>query len=135
MPNVSNSGRVRGTHAGGGNSGYSIEDGSYVLLEERFLASYLCPNGHAFDIPFHINAEVPAVWPCVKCDESGVNVAADPTALVERVPHPHEPARPGCWYTNKHRADVYSRRTDKELRDVLAERLAVRRADKEAGAW
>lgn len=85
-------------------------------LAPRMLTSFLCPQGHQFDVPFSDEAEeVPVEWECRKCGRTAHRV--DGTAPVAKVV---KPAR-------THWDMLLERRSRAELEDVLAERLALLR--------
>jgi rubredoxin len=81
----------------------------------RRIASYDCPHGHRFAVPFAAEAEVPATWECRVCGASALVVdGARPE------PKKTKPAR-------THWDMLMERRTLEDLEEVLAERLAVLR--------
>jgi hypothetical protein len=83
---------------------------------ERREVSYLCPRGHRVVVPFAADAEVPATWECRFCGQTAVREETSRPA-----PKPSKPAR-------THWDMLLERRTIPELEELLAERLAVLRA-------
>lgn len=84
-------------------------------LAPRQSVSYDCPHGHRFQMQFAAEAEVPAVWECRTCGA--------PSLVVDgREPEPKK-VKP----TRTHWDMLMERRTESDLEEVLAERLAVLR--------
>ena len=52
----------------------SYETDRGTELAPRQSATYDCPNGHRFGVPFAAEADVPAVWECKVCGEGAVIV-------------------------------------------------------------
>ena len=93
----------------------SYENEKSTELAPRQSVSYDCPHGHRFLMQFAAEAEVPGVWECRACGA--------PALVVDgRKPEPKKvkPAR-------THWDMLMERRTESDLEEVLAERLAVLR--------
>lgn len=85
-------------------------------LAPRLMTAFLCPQGHAFDVPFSNEAEeVPVEWECRKCGRMAHRV--DGTAPADKI----------VKHQRTHWDMLLERRSRAELEDVLAERLAVLR--------
>lgn len=82
-------------------------------LAPRQSATYDCPNGHRFTVPFAAEAEVPSVWECKLCGASSLIVDGQ-----RPEPKRTKPAR-------THWDMLMERRTLDDLEEVLSERLAV----------
>ena len=54
---------LRGTRLGT----VSYENEGGVEFAPRQLIPFDCPNGHAFAVPFSVEAELPATWECRVC--------------------------------------------------------------------
>ncbi|HTY71153.1 MAG TPA: RNA polymerase-binding protein RbpA [Actinomycetes bacterium] len=54
---------MRGTRLGA----TSYESDTGVELAPRRWSRYDCPNGHSFEVPFSVEAEVPYTWECRFC--------------------------------------------------------------------
>jgi hypothetical protein len=102
---------LRGTRLGA--TSYETDDG--IDLAPRQDVAYGCPNGHRFDIPFALEAEVPPTWECRVCGAQTVRV--DGEAPEQK---PGKPSR-------THWDMLLERRTVADLEEVLAERLEVLR--------
>jgi rubredoxin len=95
----------------------SYETDRGTELAPRQTASYDCPGGHQFTMPFAAEAEVPAVWECKVCGAPSVIVDGErPEPKKSKPPRTH-------WDM------LMERRTTDDLEEVLAERLAVLRGD------
>ncbi|MCL2553665.1 MAG: RNA polymerase-binding protein RbpA [Actinomycetia bacterium] len=103
---------LRGTRLGA--TSYETDRG--IDLAPRQTVEYACRNGHRFEMPFSVEAEIPPEWECRACGQ---------TALLVDGEGPEEktikPAR-------THWDMLMERRTLEELEEVLAERLAVLRS-------
>ncbi|HEY0559717.1 MAG: hypothetical protein JWM48_1623 [Mycobacterium sp.] len=95
----------------------SYESELATELAPRQKASYDCPRGHVFQVPFAAEAEVPALWECPRC---GAPSLRTDTELPE--PKKVKPAR-------THWDMLMERRTEADLEEVLAERLAFLRGE------
>jgi len=102
---------LRGTRLGA----TSYETDSGIDLAPRQDVQYSCPNGHRFDMPFALEAEVPATWECRVCGAQALRV--DGEAPEEK------PGKP----TRTHWDMLLERRSVEDLEEVLAERLEVLR--------
>ncbi|NCD16418.1 MAG: RNA polymerase-binding protein RbpA [Actinobacteria bacterium] len=94
----------------------SMESEENVEFAPRQLARYDCPNGHVIELPFSLEAEVPAVWEC-RCGEEAIlrdHVKPEPTKPVKQ-PRTH-------WDM------LLERRTREELEVLLEERLELLRS-------
>jgi hypothetical protein len=82
---------------------------------QRQVASYSCPSGHRFGVPFSVEAEVPATWECRLCGAVALrdDGAAPPTSR-------SKPAR-------SHWDMLLERRSIPELEAILEERLEMLR--------
>jgi hypothetical protein len=100
----------------------SYEDERGVEFAERQRVSYTCPHGHAFEMIFSVEAEVPALWDCPKCGAEALRIATDrPEEKVAK------PAR-------THWDMLLERRSIDELQVLLDERLELLRAGRLPGA-
>jgi rubredoxin len=102
---------LRGTRLGA----TSYETDSGIDLAPRQEVAYSCPNGHQFEMPFSLEAEVPAAWECRVCGAQALRVDGD--APQEK---PGKPSR-------THWDMLLERRSVADLEEVLAERLEVLR--------
>jgi hypothetical protein len=82
----------------------------------RSVASYRCPRGHEFHVPFAEDAEFPAVWEC-RFDGTEAQLIDGPEPEAKKVKPPRT-----------HWDMLMERRTIADLEEVLAERLDVLRA-------
>ena len=100
---------LRGTRLGS----VSYESDRHTEFAPRQRTAYDCPEGHATEVPFASEAEIPSTWECKVCGAP---------ALLRNGAQPEEkkgkPAR-------THWDMLLERRTTAELEEVLAERLAV----------
>ena len=46
----------------------SLESEDGVVFADRFIARYVCPNGHEFEVTLSSEATAPATWEC-KCGQ------------------------------------------------------------------
>jgi RNA polymerase binding protein RbpA len=102
---------LRGTRLGA----TSYETDSGIDLAPRQDVEYSCPNGHKFEMPFALEAEVPATWECRVCGAQALRV--DGVAPEEKQGKP----------SRTHWDMLLERRTVADLEEVLAERLEVLR--------
>ncbi|MBS2963008.1 RNA polymerase-binding protein RbpA [Actinocrinis puniceicyclus] len=102
---------LRGTRLGA----TSYETDSGIDLAPRQDVAYSCPNGHLFEMPFSLEADVPAAWECRVCGAQALRV--DGEAPQEK---PGKPSR-------THWDMLLERRSVADLEEVLAERLEVLR--------
>ena len=103
---------LRGTNL----SALSMESDENVVLSERQLVRYVCPQGHVSELPFSVEAEVPAAWEC-RC---GLEAVLD-GGQVEHKPLKH---------TRTHWDMLLERRSIPELEELLEERLTLLRASR-----
>jgi hypothetical protein len=102
---------LRGTRLGA----TSYETDSGIDLAPRQDVKYRCPHGHDFEMPFSVEADVPAAWECRVCGAQALRV--DGVAPEEK------PGKP----TRTHWDMPLERRSVADLEEVLAERLEVLR--------
>ena len=100
---------LRGTRLGS----VSYESDRHTEFAPRLRTAYDCPQGHATEVPFAAEADIPSSWECRVCGQ---------TALLRDGEEPEakkvKPAR-------THWDMLLERRSPDELEEVLAERLAV----------
>jgi len=89
----------------------SYETDRNIELAPRSSASYDCPKGHRFAVPFAAEAEVPASWECRQCGATAVLVGG-PAPEPKKV----KPAR-------THMDMLRERRSTADLEEVLKEQL------------
>jgi ribosomal protein L37AE/L43A len=97
---------LRGARLGG----QSFEDERGIEFAARQRVAYVCPQGHQ-----SAEADVPALWECPRC---GAEALARDTERPE--PKAEKPAR-------THWDMLLERRSEKELEEILAERLEMLR--------
>ncbi len=102
---------LRGARLGG----QSFEDERGIEFAARQHVSYVCKQGHHFEITMSAEADIPALWECPRC---GAEALARDTERPE--PKAEKPAR-------THWDMLLERRSEKELEDILAERLELLR--------
>jgi hypothetical protein len=102
---------LRGTRLGA----TSYETDSGIDLAPRQDVAYSCPNGHQFEMPFALEADVPATWECRVCGAQALRV--DGVAPEEKQGKP----------SRTHWDMLMERRSMADLEEVLAERLEVLR--------
>jgi hypothetical protein len=93
----------------------SYENDESTELAERQIASYGCPNGHRFEVPFSAEADVPALWECRFCGAMATREDSAAPALART-----KPAR-------SHWDMLLERRSIPELEAILQERLELLR--------
>lgn len=97
---------LRGTNL----SALSMESDENVTFSERQTVRYHCPQGHVIELPFSVEAELPALWEC-RCGGE---------AKLENGPEPErKPTKP----VRTHWDMLLERRSIPELEDLLEERL------------
>ena len=107
---------LRGTRLGA----TSYENDRNTDLAPRQEVSFDCPNGHHFSVPFAAEAEIPTTWECRVCGATAMTVTGElPTPKKAKPPRTH-------WDM------LLERRSIEDLEEVLAERLALIRADRGA---
>ncbi|MEI2775638.1 MAG: RNA polymerase-binding protein RbpA [Tetrasphaera sp.] len=94
---------------------FSMETSQNVVPSERQIVVYVCPQEHRIELPFSIEAEIPATWEC-RCGEEALLLDG---ALPDR--KPVKPAR-------THWDMLLERRSIPELEELLEERLELLRA-------
>ena len=94
----------------------SYETDRGIDLAPRQAVEYACQNGHRFEMPFSVEAEIPPEWECKACGAMALLVDGDGPEEKKG-----KPAR-------THWDMLMERRTREELEEVLAERLAVLRS-------
>ena len=102
---------LRGARLGG----QSFEDERGIEFAARQQIGYRCPQEHGFEITMSVEADVPAVWECPKC-----GAEAESTSGIEKIAKPQKPVR-------THWDMLLERRSEKELEDILKERLDLLR--------
>ncbi|NYJ01401.1 hypothetical protein HNR19_002099 [Nocardioides thalensis] len=102
---------LRGARLGG----QSFEDERGIEFAARQQVGYRCAQGHTFEITMSIEAEVPAVWECPRCGSEAVS-----TSGIEREEKVEKPQR-------THWDMLLERRSEKELEEILTERLELLR--------
>lgn len=93
----------------------SLENDVGVDLAPRIEAIYDCPDGRTIIIPFAADADVPPVWEAPGGGEALLRDATRPD------PKPTKPVR-------THWDMLLERRTEKELQELLDERLELLRS-------
>lgn len=102
---------LRGARLGG----QSFEDERGIEFAARQQVGYRCKQGHEFEVTMSVEAEIPAVWECPRCGAEALSTAGIlPEEKVEK------PAR-------THWDMLLERRSEKELEDILKERLELLR--------
>jgi len=102
---------LRGARLGG----QSFEDERGIEFAARQNVAYACPQGHEFEIPMSVEADVPAVWECPRCGAEALSKAG-----LEKVVKAEKPVR-------THWDMLLERRSIKELEEILTERLELLR--------
>ncbi len=91
-------------------------------LAPRRSASYACPKGHQFEVPFSDEVEVPATWECrLHGSESRLVDGSEPEEKKSKPPRTH-------WDM------LLERRTLPELEELLFERLEEMRGRRSRSA-
>ncbi len=102
---------LRGARLGG----QSFEDERGIEFAARQQVGYRCPQGHEFEITMSVEADVPAVWECPRCGAEGMSTSGiEPEVKAEKPVRTH-------WDM------LLERRSEKELEDILKERLELLR--------
>ncbi|QQS00548.1 MAG: RNA polymerase-binding protein RbpA [Austwickia sp.] len=104
---------LRGTNL----SALSMETDENVVLSERQLVRYVCANDHVSELPFSIEAEIPATWEC-RCGQVA--------KLVDGPTPEDKPTK----VARTHWDMLLERRSIAELEELLEERLALLRASR-----
>ena len=106
---------LRGTRLGA----TSYENDRNTDLAPRQEVAFDCPKGHHFTVPFAAEAEVPSTWECRICGATAFTSSAD-------LPAPKKVKPP-----RSHWDMLRERRSIADLEQVLAERLALIRGDRD----
>src|SRR3954463_8775929 len=101
---------LRGTNL----SALSMETDANVVLSERQLVRYVCPEQHIIELPFSVEADVPPVWEC-RC---GLEAKLLDAPGVEQKP---------VKAVRTHWDMLLERRSIPELEELLEERLTLLR--------
>ncbi len=102
---------LRGARLGG----QSFEDERGIEFAARQQVGYRCPQDHEFEITMSVEADVPAVWECPRCGAEGLS-----TSGIVKEEKAEKPVR-------THWDMLFERRSEKELEDILKERLELLR--------
>ncbi len=102
---------LRGARLGG----QSFEDERGIEFAARQQVGYDCPHGHEFEITMSVEADIPATWECPRC--GAVAVSRDGIVAEEKAEKP----------VRTHWDMLLERRSEKELEDILSERLELLR--------
>ena len=102
---------LRGARLGG----QSFEDERGIEFAARQHVGYACPQGHEFEIPMSVEAEVPAVWECPRCGAEALSRDGAHQGGEGREAGPHALGHAA-------RAPLI-----KELEEILTERLELLR--------
>ncbi len=102
---------LRGTKLGA----VSYENDRGVEFAPRSATSFLCPSGHLTEVPFSVEADIPALWECRTCGSTALRVDTEEpepaTKRKQRTP----------WDM------LVERRTVGDLEELLEERLTLLR--------
>ena len=100
---------LRGTRLGA----RSYENDSAVDFAPRQMIAFDCPQGHRFEMPFSVEADLPQTWECRQCGATAMRVDANQTETkAVKPPRTH-------WDM------LLERRSVDDLEVLLAERLAL----------
>ncbi len=102
---------LRGARLGG----QSFEDERGIEFAARQQVGYQCKSGHVFEVTMSDEADIPALWECPKCGSEALS-----TQGVQPEEKNEKPAR-------THWDMLLERRSEKELEDLLKERLELLR--------
>lgn len=102
---------LRGTNL----SALSMETDENVVLSERQITRYVCPNRHINELPFSVEAEIPPVWEC-RC------------GLEAKLVDGPEIEEKAAKAARTHWDMLLERRSVSELEALLEERLTLLRA-------
>lgn len=64
---------LRGTRLGA--TSYETDRG--IDLAPRQTVEYACQNGHRFEVPFSVEAEIPSAWECRFCGQEAMLLDGD----------------------------------------------------------
>ena len=101
---------LRGTNL----SALSMETDENVVLSERQITRYVCPEGHVSELPFSVEADIPSLWEC-RC------------GLEAKLVDGPEPERKPTKPVRTHWDMLLERRSIPELEELLEERLVLLR--------
>lgn len=104
---------LRGTNL----SALSMETDENVVLSERQITRYLCSNNHVSELPFSIEADIPAVWECRCGQEAKLVDGPEPESKPVKAARTH-------WDM------LLERRSIAELEELLEERLELLRSSR-----
>ena len=102
---------LRGARLGG----QSFEDERGIEFAARQNVAYGCPQGHEFEIPMSVEADVPAVWECPRCGAEALSKDG-----LTREAKAEKPVR-------THWDMLLERRSITVLEEILTERLELLR--------
>lgn len=102
---------LRGTNL----SALSMETDENVVLSDRQIVRYVCPEQHISELPFSVEADVPSVWECRCGLEARLVDGPEPDSKPVKAPRTH-------WDM------LLERRSVPELEELLEERLTFLRA-------
>jgi hypothetical protein len=102
---------LRGARLGG----QSFEDERGIEFAARQQVGYRCPQGHEFEIPMSVEADIPANWECPRC--GAIALSVDGIVPEEKAEKP----------VRTHWDMLLERRSIGELEDILTERLELLR--------
>ena len=93
----------------------SYENEGGVEFAPRQLVPFDCPHGHAFAVPFSVEADLPATWECRVCGATALRRDGEPgeSKVGRKIRTP--------WDM------LLERRTIDDLEELLKERLALLR--------
>ena len=93
-----------------------METDANVVLSERQLVRYVCPEQHISELPFSVEADVPATWECPRCGAEALSTdGVTPEQKAEKPVRTH-------WDM------LLERRSVEELEELLKERLDIIKA-------
>ena len=102
---------LRGARLGG----QSFEDERGIEFAARQQVGYRCKQDHEFEITMSVEAEVPAIWECPRCGAEALATSGiKPEVKAEKPARTHGDMR-------------LERRSEKELEEILKERLELLR--------
>lgn len=97
----------------------SFEDEEGIEFAERQEIGFDCSQGHHFELTFSTEAELPLEWECPRCGQVATRTDGSVAeAKDEKAPRTH-------WDM------LIERRSIPDLEDLLAERLELRRSDRD----
>ena len=100
---------LRGTRLGS----VSYESDRHTEFAPRLRTAYDCLQGHATEVPFAAEADIPSSWECRVCGTTAL--------LRDGAPPEEKKGKPARTHWDM----LLERRSTAELEEVLAERLAV----------